>query len=148
MDRQLVILKLGREHFGVDISAVESIIKAQEITSVPQSLDFVEGITNLRGAVLPVIDLRKRFGIQIQEESNDTRIVVINNGQSKIGMVVDGVSEVLTIGEEIIEPTPAVVSSLDTTFITGIAKLEDRLIILLDLDKTLSSEEKEVLHTV
>ena len=145
MERQLVVFELGKEYFGVNIIIVDGIIKIQEITSVPLALDFVEGITNLRGSVLPVIDLRKRLGMPVGENTGDTRIIVVNTDDAKIGMIVDAVSEVLTILDETIEATPPVVSTIDTAFITGIAKLEDRLIILLDLDKVLSADEREAL---
>ncbi len=122
MEHQLVVFELGKEHYGVDISAVEAIIKMQPITVVPHTPHFVEGVTNLRGSVLPVIDLRKRFNIAQDEISKNSRIVVIVLGKTKVGMIVDGVSEVLQIQEESIEPTPSMITSVDTTFITGIAR--------------------------
>jgi len=148
MEKQLVVFDLGNEHFGVEIVSVDSIIKMQEITRMPQTPDFVEGITNLRGEVLPVIDLRKRLNVTPKEADSETRIIVINLDNNKISMIVDSVTEVLTINEEAIEPTPAIVSTISAQFITGIAKVEDRLIILLDLVKVLSPEEKEVLKDI
>ncbi|NPV87449.1 MAG: chemotaxis protein CheW [Anaerolineae bacterium] len=148
MERQLVIFELGEENFGVDISAVESIIKLQELTKVPHAPGFVEGITNLRGTVLPVIDLRKRFGMEKAEATKETRIVVINMDKIKVGMVVDSVSEVLTVPDTAIESTPAMVSTVDTAFIVGIAKVDDRLIILLDLEKVLSTGEQASLQAL
>ncbi len=123
MERHLVVFGLGKENYGVDISAVEAIIKMQPITVVPHTPHYVEGVTNLRGAVLPVIDLRKRFGLELDEISKNSRIVVIVLGKMKVGMIVDGVSEVLQVPEDAIEPTPSMITSVDTTFITGIAKL-------------------------
>jgi len=146
MERQLVVFELGTENFGVNIQDVDGIIKMQEITKVPKALDFVEGVTNLRGSVLPVIDLRKRLKMKTRDETSDTRIIVVNMDAKKIGMIVDAVSEVLTIQEDTIEPTPPVVSTVETAFITGIAKVDNRLIILLDLVKVLSSEEKTALQ--
>ncbi|MCE1254274.1 MAG: chemotaxis protein CheW [Anaerolineae bacterium] len=148
MERQLVVFELGDENFGVDISAVESIIKMQELTKVPHAPGFVEGVTNLRGIVLPVIDLRKRFGMPKDEGTKDTRIVVTNVDNVKVGMIVDSVSEVLTIPENVVEATPPMISSIDTAFITGIAKLDNRLIILLDLSKVLSSKEQNSLQAL
>jgi len=141
MERHLVVFGLGKENYGVDISAVEAIIKMQPITVVPHTPHYVEGVTNLRGAVLPVIDLRKRFGLELDEISKNSRIVVIVLGKMKVGMIVDGVSEVLQVPEDAIEPTPSMITSVDTTFITGIAKLENKLVILLDLSKVLSLQE-------
>ncbi len=153
MDRQLVIFELANEHYGVDIAAVESIIKMQPITSVPHAPAFVEGVTNLRGKVLPVIDLRKRFGLQSEEITKDSRIVVVSLGGVEVGITVDGVSEVLSISDESVEPPPAMVTTVDAAFITGIAKIDgqeesDRLVILLDLGKVLSIQEKVELNTV
>jgi purine-binding chemotaxis protein CheW len=121
---------------------VEGIIKMQAITKMPQAPAFVEGVTNLRGTVVPVIDFRKRFSLPVLEHTKDTRIVVVYMEKTKIGMIVDGVSEVLRIPEESIEPTPPMVSTVNTAFIRGIAKLEGRLVTLLDLTRVLSYDEQ------
>lgn len=142
MEKQLVIFELSKEQFGVEISTVESIIKMQTITKVPHAPVFIEGVTNLRGKVLPVIDLRKRFGMPQREITKDSRIVVVSIGETEMGMVVDGVSEVLTVSDTEIEPTPRMVTTIDSSFITGIAKVNDRLVILLDLAGVFSMEEK------
>jgi len=148
MERQLVVFELGDENFGVDISSVESIIKMQELTKVPHSPAFVEGVTNLRGIVLPVLDLRKRFGMDKADGTKDTRIVVTNVDGIKVGMIVDSVSEVLTIPDTVIESTPPMISSVDTAFITGIAKLDNRLVIMLDLTRVLTSREQNSLQAL
>ena len=148
MEKQLVVFDLGNEHFGVDIGAVDGIIKMQEITKVPKAPRFVEGVTNLRGSVLPVVDLRKRLNLETTESTHETRIVIVNLDHSKIGMIVDAVSEVLTVQDDVIEPPPPMVSTVDTAFITGIAKVGSRLIILLDLSRVLSLEEKAALLAV
>lgn len=142
MDSQIVVFELGSEFFGVQIAAVESIIKMQPITRMPHAPGFVEGITNLRGRILPVIDLRKRFGLPTQPYTSESRIIVINVGSTEVGMVVDGVSEVLTISDELVEETPQVAASIDAGFITGIAKIGQRLVIMLDLVKVLSNQER------
>ena len=142
MEKQLVIFELGNENFGIDIAAVEGIVKLQEITKIPQAPSYMEGITNHRGSVLPVIDLHKRFGIGAQEQTNETRIVVANVGELKVGMIVSAVSEVLTIDDNVIEPTPPMISTVNSDYITGVAKIDKRLVILLDLVKVLTSEEK------
>jgi purine-binding chemotaxis protein CheW len=146
MERQLVIFELANEFYGVDIFSVESIIKMQAITVMPHAPSFVEGVTNLRGSVLPVIDLRKRFNLPGQANPKESRIVVADMRGTKVGMIVDSVSEVQRILEESIEPPPPMVASVDSAFIKGIAKLGDRLIILLDISKVLSSEEKNDLQ--
>ncbi|MBI9060293.1 MAG: chemotaxis protein CheW [Labilibaculum sp.] len=142
MEKQLVIFELGAEYFGIDISMVEGINKLLEITKIPQAPAYLEGITNLRGSVLPVIDLQKRFGMVVQEQTNDTRIMVANMDGVKIGMVVSAVSEVLTIDDKEIEPPPPMVSNVNSEFIIGVAKIDKRLVILLDLAKVLTVEEK------
>jgi len=143
MEKQLVIFELAEEQFGIDIALVEGIVKMQDITRVPKSPDYVEGITNFRGTVMPVIDLEKRFGIAPHERTRDTRIVVVNLDHLKIGMIVAGVSEVMTIDDSVIEPAPAIVTTLNSRFISGIARIDSRLVILLDLTLVLSEAEKE-----
>ena len=142
MENQLVIFRLNGQDYGVDIAAVEGIIKLQSITSVPHAPRFVEGITNLRGEVLPVIVLHKRFDLPVSEATRDSRIIVVEVNQLKVGMVVDAVTEVLRVPEDAIEPPSPLVMTIDSVFITGIAKIEDRLVILLDLSKVLSIEEQ------
>jgi purine-binding chemotaxis protein CheW len=138
MEKQLVIFELGTENFGIDIASVEGINKMLEITKIPQSPAYMEGITNLRGSVLPVIDLSNRFGMPMQERNNETRIVVANIDGLKVGMIVSAVSEVLTIDDSIIEPPPPLASSINSEYIVGVAKIDKRLVILLDLSKVLS----------
>ncbi len=145
METQMVVFELANEHYGVDIAAIEGIIKMQPITKMPHAPNFVEGITNLRGTVVPVIDLRRRFGLPQQSESHDTRIVVSYMDQNKVGMIVDAVSQVMRVSDESIEPTPPMATSVNSAFIKGIAKIDGQLIILLDLDKVLSITEKEAL---
>jgi purine-binding chemotaxis protein CheW len=145
MEYQLVIFELGSENYGVDIAAVEGIIKMQEITRLPHAPTFVEGITNLRGAVVPVVDLRKRFGLTAQEATRDTRIVVANIGSTKVGLVVDAVTQVIRVAEDKIEPPPQMSVTINSAFIKNIAKLDQQLVILLDLARVLSSEEKDQL---
>ncbi len=149
MEQQLVLFDLANEHYGIEIATVDGIIKMQEVVSVPHAPSFVEGVTNLRGSVLPVIDLRKRFGLAAVEATNDTRIVVVNmEGNRKVGMIVDAVTEVLTIPEDAIEPTPPIVSTIDSNFIIGIAKVDERLVILLDLASVLNEREKASLKVL
>ena len=147
MEFQLVIFDLASEHYGVDIATVDGIIKMQAITAVPRAPNFVEGVTNLRGEVLPVIDLRRRFGIAADEKrGKDTRIVVVVIDGKKVGMVVDAVTEVLRVSEAAIEPPSPIVTTVDSVFIRGIAKIDERLVILLDLSRVLSTEEKAKLQ--
>ena len=140
-ERQLVVFDLGGELYGVDIGTVREIIRMQEITHVPNAPEFVEGVTNLRGKVIPVIDLRRRFGMKEGEETSETRIVVVDIGGEDMGVRVDAVTEVLRITEQLIEQPSSVVTTVDSYYMEGIANLGERLIILLDLTKVLSQEE-------
>ncbi len=144
-ERQLVIFDLSVEAYGVDIGAVREIIRMQDITAVPRTPDFVEGVINLRGKVTPVVDLRKKLGVAIAERSDENRIVVMDIGGQDIGMVVDAVTEVLRIPGDSVEPASSVVTSADSDYLMGIVKLDSKLIILLNLAKVLSIQEQEAL---
>lgn len=136
---QLVVFDLASEHYGVDISDVREIMRMQAITRVPGAYNFVEGVINLRGKVLPVVDLRKRLGLNISEHTKDSRIVVIDIDSGEIGVIVDAVTEVLRIPKASIEPASSVISHANSDYMWGIAKLSDKLIILIDPSKALSA---------
>ena len=142
---QLVTFSIGEEEFGVDILKVQEIIRTMEITKVPKAPDFVEGVINLRGKVIPIIDLRRRFGLSSKEHDKHTRIIVIEINNMIVGFVVDSVSEVLRIPASTVEPPPAVVAGMESEYISGVGKLQDRLLILLDLDRLLSNDDLDVL---
>ena len=140
-EQQLVVFDLSSEAYGVDIGAVREIIRLQDITKVPRTPEFVEGVINLRGKVIPVVDLRKRFGLPAEEESKENRIVVVDIGAQDIGVIVDAVTEVLRIATESVEPPASVITTADSEYLLGIAKLDSRLIILLDLEQVLTQAE-------
>ena len=142
MDLQVVVFQVADEHYAVDISGVREILRLPEITRVPHSPAFVEVVINPRGTVIPVIDLHKRFGIEQRDSTNDTRVMVLNVSDSLVGAIVDSVSEVLTFTEEQIEPVDRLSVTISAEYITGVAKLEDRLVILLDYEKVLGAEER------
>jgi purine-binding chemotaxis protein CheW len=149
MENQVVIFELSAEYFGVDIAAVQSIIKIQPITRLPHTPEFVKGVTNLRGKVLPVIDLRTRFGVPAREMDKNSRIIVVSFDQNEVGMIVDEVSEVVSVPTGSVEAAPAIATTIDSSFIKGIAKLAgnsaqqgERLVILLDLAQVLSTREQ------
>ena len=148
MESQLVVFNLANEDYGVNIAAVDGIVKMQSITRVPHAPSFVEGITNLRGEVLPVVDLRKRFSLPLADISKDTRIVNVEVDGIKVGMIVDAVAEVLRVAEEDVESPSPLVTTIESAFITGIAKVDGRLIILLDLAKVLSTVEQADLRAL
>ena len=145
---QLVSFKLREEEFAVDILQVQEIIRLQDITNVPNAPAFVEGVINLRGRVIPIIDLRKRFALESAEHSTSTRIIVVMIDNVTVGLIVDEVSEVLRIPEDTVEPPPPIVAGIESDYIKGVGKLEDRLLILLDLGKILSQKEKSSLEKV
>jgi len=138
---QLVSFNIGSEEFGVDILKVQEINRMVEITKVPQAPHYVEGVINLRGKVIPIIDLRKRFNLEVKEYDKNTRIVVVDIGGNIMGMVVDSVSEVLRLPSDTIEPPPEIAAGVNSEYIKGVAKLEDRLLIFLDLSKVIDVDE-------
>ena len=137
-EQQIVIFDLAGETYGADIQAVQAIVRMQQITRIPQGPPAIEGVINLRGKVNPVMDLRKRFGLTATEENKDSRIVIVNIGNQDVGLIVDAVAEVTRIPTDCIELPSDVVSTIETDYISGIAKFEDRMIILLDLEKVLA----------
>ena len=132
---QLVTFDVAGEEFAVDILAVREINRMMTLTRVPNSPPEVEGVINLRGKIIPVIDLRRRFGLTQSDHSQDSRIVVVEVNERVVGFIVDRVHEVLRIQKSIVEPAPEMVCSIDSDFIAGVGKLEDRLVILLDVAK-------------
>ncbi|RRD70090.1 MULTISPECIES: chemotaxis protein CheW [unclassified Desulfovibrio] len=145
---QLVTFSIGDEEFGVNILKVQEIIRSMEITKVPRAPEFVEGVINLRGKVIPIIDLRRRFGLKPKAHDKNTRIIVIEITNIVVGFVVDAVSEVLRIPASTVEPPPPVVAGVDSEYISGVGKLADRLLIMLDLDRLLSSDDMELLTSM
>jgi purine-binding chemotaxis protein CheW len=139
-ERQLVVFDLADEVYGVEINTVREIIRMQAVTTVPDAPGFVEGVMNLRGNVIPVVDLRRRFNLPAGEKTAATRVVVVDINGEGIGVIVDAVTEVLRITESSIEPASSVVTTEDSYYIRGIAKLTDRLLILLDIEKALGEE--------
>jgi purine-binding chemotaxis protein CheW len=135
---QLVSFRLGQEEYGVEIIKVQEIILLGEITRVPQTPPFIRGLINLRSTVIPVVDLRLRFNMPEQAPTEETRIMIVNVSGKTIGLIVDAVNEVLRITRENIAPPPPTVAGMGKDYLTGLAKLEKRLLILLDLDRVLN----------
>lgn len=142
-DFHLVTFNLGEE-YGVPISQVQEIVRVGGITMVPNSPSYMEGVINLRGRVLPVLNLRKRLGLSDKEKSSASRIVVTEVGSKVIGLLVDAVSHVIKIPPEYVEPAPEEVLEIDTDYITGVGKLANSMIILLDLEKLLRREQLDI----
>jgi len=142
---QFVSFNLGDEEYAIEILKVQEIIRMIDITRVPNSPEFINGVINLRGRVLPVLDLGKRIGLPEKEHSGDSRIIVVEINNIVIGFIVDKVNIVLRINQGIVEPTPELVGNVNSEFISGIAKMEKNLLILLDLDKVITLPEIEKL---
>jgi len=143
-ETQLVVFDLASENYGVDIDDVREIIRMQNITKVPGAHSFVEGVINLRGRVVPVVDLRKRLSLDVGEQTKESRIVVIDINGQDVGVIVDGVTEVSRISLSLIDPPSSMITSTDSDYLKGIAKLENKMIILLDLNKVLAGIENEL----
>jgi purine-binding chemotaxis protein CheW len=144
---QLVSFKIGSEEYGIDILKVQEINRMPDITKVPQAPHYVDGVINLRGKVIPIINTRRKFNLEEKDHDKDTRIVVVDINGEVIGLVVDSVNEVLRIPSSIVEPPPNVTVDSGANYITGVARLEDRLLILLDLRK-LIGETNQVMEEI
>lgn len=144
---QVVSFHVESEEYGVDIAQVQEIIRMVEVTHVPRAPHFMEGVINLRGQLIPIIDLRTRFGMPRADHTKSTRIVVTEIGSKKVGIVVDSVSEVLHIPIENVEEAPDMIAGVGTEYIQGVGKVNERLIILLDLTMVITGEEKSQLET-
>lgn len=142
MTLQLVVFSLLGEEFGVSIRDVREIISHTQVTPVPQAPSFVEGVINLRGQIIPVVDLRKRFNLEENKDKNSSNVVIIEVGKDVLGLVVDSVSEVLNIPSDSINPPPSLVANgIGAEYIKGIAQYNEKMIILIDLMKVFSAEE-------
>jgi len=144
---QLVSFRLGKEDYGIEILKVQEIIRMQNLTRVPNAPPFIEGVINLRGKVIPVIGLRKRFGFETHPHDKETRIVVVEISNDVFGFEVDSVSEVLRIPADTVEPPPRI-SKHHNEFVSGVGKLKSRLLLLLDVERLMSETELAALHTV
>lgn len=142
---QLVSFRLGGEEFGLEILKVQEIIRMPDMTRVPNAPEFVEGVINLRGKVIPVIGLRKRFGLEARDHGKDTRVVVVEVLGSIVGFEVDSVSEVLRIPADTVEPPPRL-AKMRNEYVSGVGKLENRLLLLLDVDRLITESEQSQIH--
>jgi purine-binding chemotaxis protein CheW len=142
---QIVNFHLGNEEYGLDITTVQEIILMGAITKVPRVPDFVRGLINLRGKIIPVVDLRLRFGMDIAESGEHTRIIVVNASGNIFGIVVDAVNEVLRIERDQIESAPAELLGLDQSYIQGLVKREEKIMILLNIDSILSGQDQDII---
>jgi purine-binding chemotaxis protein CheW len=145
---QIISFKVGDEEYGLEILSVKEVIRIREITKLPKAPDFVRGVINLRGDVIPIIDLRAKFGLPVRQYSDMTRVIVVEVDDKLMGMVVDGVSHVIRIRDDQIVPPPTLVGGISADYIRGVGKLEEQLIVLLNIGKILTSEEKIELERI
>jgi purine-binding chemotaxis protein CheW len=143
--RQYLSFKLDEEEFALDISKVREVLDFTKITKVPQTPDFMKGVINLRGSVVPVVDLNRKFGIKDTEKTVNTRIIIgevsIEGDETVLGVLADSVHEVMELEPESIEPAPKIGAKLNTDFIKGMGKRDDEFVMILDIDKVFSAEE-------
>ncbi|MDR7415621.1 MAG: chemotaxis protein CheW [Armatimonadota bacterium] len=145
-ERHLVVVRLDRERYGFAIEHVHEIIRMQEVTRIPRAPAFVEGVINLRGQVIPVLDLRRRFGLPADQRDGSTRIVVVEMDGNRVGVVVDAVLEVLRVPESSVVPPEDLLGPGQVAFLRGVAKHGDGLILLLDLPRVLEVTEQQALR--
>ena len=143
--RQFISFSVGEEEYGLELLRVKEVIRIREITWLPKAPTFVKGIINLRGDVIPIIDLRDKFGLESKEATSTTRVIVVEVEGRLMGMVVDSASQVVRIPADQIDPPPPVLGGFSQEFITGVGKMEDKLIILLNADAVLTVEERKAL---
>lgn len=147
--QKFILFALGKNTYGVPIGQVTSIVRPESLTRVPDAPFFVEGVMNFRGTIIPVIDVRKRFGMESAAATKDSRVIVVSSGELTVGMFVDTAREVVEFGDGQIEPAPEIIGGLDAAFINGIASLDDdRLLILLNLENILSDRDLDDLKSM
>lgn len=147
-EKQFVVFKLDEEEYGIDIMNVKEIGTYQEPVKVPNCPNFIEGIVNYRGDVIPIVNLKKRFNLNELNINKNTRLIIINVSDKQVGFVVDEASQTVILNEEDIEKTPDIITSVDSEYITGVGKKEDRLILLINLEKVLTEVEKKKIQTM
>lgn len=145
---KVIVFRLRDEEYGVEVEQVKSIERLTHITRVPRTPHFVKGVINLRGVVTPIIDLRSRFGLEETEHTEATRVIIVAVGDVEVGLIVDAANDVIDIPVDAIEPPPEVVGGVEAAYLRGVAKLEKRLLILLNLDKVLTPEEVKQLDGI
>jgi purine-binding chemotaxis protein CheW len=145
---QLVTFKLENEEFGVDILKVQEINRMLTITKIPNAPPFVEGVINLRGKIIPIVDLRKRLGFNGKAYDKSTRIIVVELDGLILGFIVDSVSEVLRVSESTVEPPPSIMGGIESDYIEGVGKLDNRLLILLELGKVFATKDRKDMESI
>ncbi len=138
---QIVCFKIGSEEYGIDILQVQEILKLPKVTKLPKSKDYIMGVIDLRGKVLPIVDLSRRFDIESDKITENSRAIVVNIGGKRVGLGIDSVSHVIKVNANEVEPPPAVVRGISGKYIIGVAKVDDGFVVILDINQLFSSEE-------
>jgi|SRR5690625_454559 len=144
-NKKVIVFQLKNEEYAVSVKQVSSIERMQKITRVPQTTNFIKGVINLRGVVTPIVDLRVRFGIEETAFTDSTRIIIVYLDDMEVGLIVDAANDVIDISKEAVEPPPEVVGSVNVDYVEGVVKYNDRLLILLNLQKVLTKDDLEEL---
>ena len=143
--QEFLVFTLGDEEYGIDILKVQEIRGYDQVTRIANTPDFIKGVTNLRGVIVPIVDLRVKFSQGEVEYNENTVVIVLNLGQRVVGIVVDGVSDVLSLASDQIRPAPEFAVTLSTEYLTGLGALGDRMLILVNIEKLLNSDEMALL---
>ena len=143
--QEYLVFRLGNEEYGIDILKVQEIRGCDSVTRIPNAPGFITGVTNLRGVIVPIVDLRVKFSQGDVEYNDNTVVIVLNLGQRVVGIVVDGVSDVLSLTADQIRPAPEFAVTLSTEYLTGLGALGERMLILVNIEKLLNSEEMALL---
>jgi len=145
---QFVTFNIDTEEYGVEILQVQEVIRLPELTKLPNAPQFIKGVIDLRGDIIPIVDLREKFNLSVNYYNETTRVIIVEFNDKKIGIIVDYVSQVVRIPETNIIPPPPTIVGIESKMILGVAKLESRLIILLKIDEIFSTEEIVTLHSI
>lgn len=148
-EKKVIVFALGTEEYGVEVEKVRTIERMQPMTRVPKAPEFIKGVINLRGVVIPIIDLRSRFGLETQDYSDATRIIIVSQGEFEVGLIVDSANDVIDIDTDNIDNPPEIVGGIKAKYLDGIARVgEQRLLVLLNLEQVLDRHEIQQLERV
>ena len=140
----LVTFKLGNKEYAIDIMQAKEIIKMEKITLIPNAPDYVEGVINLRGNIIPIVDLKKRFNLEENDGEKNTGIIIVKIDDVDMGIIIDAISKVVSIATSNIQPPPPMLSGIGQKYIKGVAKLEDKLLVVLDLEKLIVGDDDDI----
>jgi purine-binding chemotaxis protein CheW len=148
-EKKVIVFALGSEEYGVEVEKVRTIERMQPMTRVPKSLDFIKGVINLRGIVIPIIDLRARFGLELIDYTDNTRIIIVAAGEFEVGLIVDSANDVIDLDTDNIDNPPEIVGGIKAKYLDGIARVsEERLLVLLNLEQVLNKNEIQQLENI